>query len=128
MPNTTPRLPKSTTQKGLGYDHQVHRDRLLLRHVDGSICWWCGRKMFRDPTRNFDGKPLAADHSKSRALHGIAGNAADRLLHDLCNKQRGDGSRDDQRPALNPERQREFDAIDDTRELLGELVYFDWPA
>ncbi|GJJ23715.1 hypothetical protein [Mycolicibacterium mageritense] len=120
MPNTTPR-PKSTTQKGLGYDHQVHRDRLLLKHVDGKPCWWCGRKMFRDPSRNFDGKALNADHERSRAVYGTAGNAANRLLHDTCNKQRQDGSRDDQRPALTR-------TDTGSNELLGELFYFAWPA
>lgn len=124
MPNTTPRL--TTTQKGLGYDHQVHRDRLLLRHVDGSLCWWCARKMFREPTRNWDGKPLNADHERSRALHGVAGNSANRLLHDTCNKQRGDGSRDDQRPALNPDAASDLDAAAD--KLLGDLCYFAWPT
>uniref|UniRef100_A0AAU8GM67 HNH endonuclease n=1 Tax=Mycobacterium phage JustASigh TaxID=3158894 RepID=A0AAU8GM67_9CAUD len=128
MPNTTPRPPKTTTQKGLGWDHQLHRDRLLLRHVDGTLCWWCGRKMFRDPTRNWDGKPLHADHSRSRATHGTTGNPADRLLHDTCNKQRGDGSRDDQRPALDPTRQAALDAHAETRDVLGDLVYFAWPA
>jgi hypothetical protein len=125
VPNTSAR-PKSTTQKGLGYDHQVHRDRLLLRHVDGTLCWWCGRKLFREPSRNWDGKPLAADHSKARAIHGIAGNKADRLLHEICNKQRGDGSRDDQRPALNPDVVAAV--ATEALELLGPLVYFEWPA
>ncbi|WP_319456891.1 MULTISPECIES: hypothetical protein [unclassified Mycobacterium] len=125
MPNTTPRPPKSTTQKGLGYDHQVHRDRLLLRHVDGTPCWWDGRPMYREPSRNWDGKPLHAEHSKSRSIYGTAGNQADRLMHDTCNKQRGDGSRDDQRPALNPELLTELDT---SRELLGDLYYFAWPA
>ncbi len=53
--------------------------------------------MYRDAARNPDGGALAADHSHARA-HG--GTIADRLLHDLCNKARGDGSRDHQRPAL----------------------------
>ncbi len=84
--------------------------------------------MFRDPTRNWDGKPLHADHSRSRATHGTSGNPADRLMHDICNKQRGDGTRDDQRPALNPERQAALDSHAETREILGDLVYFAWPA
>lgn len=62
--------------------------------------------MFRDPKRNFDYNPtsdepgtgaLAADHTQARA-HG--GHKADRLLHGLCNKERGDGRRDHLRPAL----------------------------
>lgn len=124
MPNTTPRPPRSTTAKGLGYDHQVHRDRMLLRHVDGTPCFWDGRPMYREPARNWDGKPLHAEHSKSRSIYGTAGNHADRLMHDTCNKQRGDGSRDDQRPALNPT----LDELDGTLDVLGPLVYFAWPA
>ena len=122
MPNTSPK-PKTTTQKGLGHDHQVHRGRLMSRHVDGSRCWWCGRKMYRDPARNWDGKSLNADHERARARYGLSGNQANRLLHDTCNKQRGDGSRDDQRPALlgiDPEA-LEPDPV------LGRLVLA-WPA
>ncbi|CDZ92281.1 hypothetical protein QM787_04025 [Rhodococcus ruber] len=96
----------STTARGLGWSHQQQRARLLQRHVDGSPCWWCGRPMFRDRTVNFDYDPasedqtsgtLAADHSHARAT---GGTKADRLLHGLCNKQRGDGSRDHLRPAV----------------------------
>lgn len=138
MPNTTPRPSKTTTQRGLGWDHQLHRDRLLIRHVDGTLCWWCGRPMYRDPTRNWDYDPTAlargdrgsgvleADHERSRSTHGTGGNAPNRLLHRKCNRQRGDGSRDDQRPALHPDRQAELDN-DDSRALLGARVYFAWP-
>jgi hypothetical protein len=44
---------------------------------------------------------LAADHSVPRAA---GGQLADRLLHGLCNSERGDGARDDQRPALTGKR------------------------
>ena len=82
---------KTTTQRGLGWKHQKNRVRLLHKHRDGARCWWCGEPMYK-------AQDLAADHTKSRALHN--GTNADRLLHDLCNKQRGDGSRDHLRPAL----------------------------
>lgn len=88
---------RTTTARGLGWAHQEQRRNLLARHVNGASCWWCGRPMFKDDASNFDGEPLAADHSHARA-HG--GTIADRLLHATCNKQRGDGSRDTQRPAL----------------------------
>ncbi|QEA10846.1 HNH endonuclease [Mycobacterium phage Weirdo19] len=61
-------------------------------------------------------------------MHGTAGNHADRLMHDICNKQRGDGTRDDQRPALNPELVAELDAARGGLADLGDLGYFDWPA
>lgn len=97
---------------------------MLLRHVDGTPCWWDARPMYRDPKRNWDGKPLHADHSRTRAVHGTSGNQADRLMHDTCNKQRGDGSRDHLRPALNP---GGIDTDPDA-ELLGPRPYFQWPA
>ena len=82
---------------GLSWEHQKIRRNLLNRHRDGGKCWWCGIPMYRAAERNPDKLPLHADHSIARA-HG--GTKADRLLHDLCNKSRGDGSRDHQRPAL----------------------------
>lgn len=97
---------RNTTQRGLGWTHQKQRARLLTKHTDRTVCWWCGEPMYRDPKRNPDYDPrstdpdngkLAADHSHARA-HG--GTHADRLLHGRCNKERGDGSRDHQRPAL----------------------------
>lgn len=80
--------------------------------------------MYRDPFRNWDRKPLHADHSKTIARHGIGRTNADRLLHETCNKQRGDGSRDDQRPALT----NTDPAALGPDEGLGELVYFPWPV
>ncbi|GAB4582610.1 hypothetical protein Ntsu_04420 [Nocardia sp. IFM 10818] len=81
---------RTTTQKGLGWKHQQQRARLLAQLRDGDACWWCGLPMYRV-------QALAADHEQARA-HG--GTEAGRLLHELCNKQRGDGSRDHLRPAL----------------------------
>lgn len=103
MPNRSRGAPKrklTTTQQGMGWDHQQDRDKLLTRHIDGRRCWWCGRPMYRKPERNFDGRTLHADHSKSRSRYGIGRTRADRLLHDTCNRERGDGSRDNERPAL----------------------------
>ncbi|MFE3059112.1 hypothetical protein [Nocardia sp. NPDC059239] len=88
---------RTTTQKGLGWRHQQQRDALLARHRDGARCWWCDEPMYRDAARNVDGESLAADHSHARSQ---GGTKADRLLHGVCNKARGDGSRDHLRPAL----------------------------
>lgn len=127
------RTSKNTTQKGLGYDYRVHRARLLTRHVDGTPCWWCGRPMYRDRRKNWDynphamrkdGKPdtasgvLSPDHELARSQGGTNANVT-RLLHLTCNKQRGTGTRDDQRPALTHTHRPE-----DTQ--LGYRV-FDWP-
>jgi hypothetical protein len=80
----------TTTQRGLGWEHQKQRAALLRLHVDGTLCWWCGRPMYRSQN-------LAADHHVARAK---GGRKAGRLLHGPCNSERGDGSRDHLRPAL----------------------------
>lgn len=92
---------KSAHQRGLGYAHRKQRENLLRQHLDGAPCWWCGQPMYRLSDSNFDRAALEADHSISRS-HG--GTKADRLLHMTCNRERGDGTRDSQRPALGGER------------------------
>lgn len=82
--------PKTTTEKGLGWDHQQVAKELKRVHVEGTICWWCGEPMYLS-------QGLAADHSKARAK---GGTKADRLLHGPCNSARGKGERDHLRPAL----------------------------
>lgn len=87
----------NTTRKGLGWQHQLQRARLVERHVDGSPCYWCGRGLHLNPDLNWDGNSLEADHSIPRSQ---GGTIADRLLHRHCNRARGDGDRDHLRPAL----------------------------
>lgn len=94
------KLPSSTA-RGLGQHHRQARDALLRRLVDGSPCEWCAGPMFRDAGRNFDHAPLEADHVLARSR---GGHKATRLLHMTCNRQRGDGTRDDQRPAAQVDR------------------------
>lgn len=94
-----PKRGATTTELGLGWDHQKQRRRLLGKHRDGTPCWWCNQPMYRDPAKNWDGKPLEADHSKSRRDHGTK-HLADRLLCSTCNRQRGAGDRDNERPSL----------------------------
>lgn len=91
----------NTTSRGLGHIHQTQRRRLLYNHIDGTPCWWCDKPMYREAAKNWDSKPLEADHSKSRRDHG-PNQLADRLLHSQCNRQRGAGDRDHQRPAIQP--------------------------
>lgn len=88
---------KTTTEKGLGWAHQQAVARLLRKHVDGGLCWWCGLPMFKDRHRNWDGKTLAGDHTVPRVA---GGQLADRLLHGMCNSQRQDGRYDDVRPTV----------------------------
>lgn len=104
----------TTNQRGYGWhDHQLPRQRLLYNHKDGTPCWWCGRPMFKDKTRNHDHKPLARDHIEA---HGAKNRSTkERLLHYTCNSQRQDGSRDHQRPALRP-----------TPQAKGNTNQFQW--
>lgn len=75
---------KSTTQRGLGHDHQKQRERLLARLKDGDPCAWCGQPMTRE-------MELDADHELARSK---GGKRAGRLLHASCNRSRGAGDRD----------------------------------
>lgn len=95
---TTPskRPNRNTSRDGYGHRHREQRKRLIRAHVDGTPCWWCGEPMYRD-------QALDADHSTPLAAGAGAYARADRLLHASCNRQRGDGSRDHQRPALADE-------------------------
>lgn len=92
---------RTTTQRGLGWEHQKRRDQLLRNHVDGTPCPCqpgCGPAcpcassgglpMYRDAARNVDGRALEADHTIARAR---GGKAADRLLISTCNRSRGAG-------------------------------------
>ncbi|MEJ6013805.1 hypothetical protein WG936_08150 [Corynebacterium sp. H127] len=88
--------PLTTTEKGLGWEHQKARDALLAVHQDGTPCWWCAKPMFRDKRRNHDGLSLAADHEEARHY---GGTKPTRLLHGSCNSSRKQGDNDDQRPA-----------------------------
>lgn len=101
---STPAKPDRNKNRELGRAHRNDRAALIRTHRDGTPCWWCTRPMYRNAAANWDGRPLNADHTTSRAQHarnGATGRAkADRLLHETCNKERGDGSRDHQRPAL----------------------------
>ncbi|GFK19286.1 hypothetical protein KbCgl_18580 [Corynebacterium glutamicum] len=93
-----PKRAKSTTERGYGWQHQQARESLLRKHKDGSLCWWCGKPMYKDKTKNFDGKALARDHLEAEGAR--RGSHLDRLLHFTCNSQRQDGSNDHLRPAI----------------------------
>jgi len=95
----------TTTERGLGWQHQKQRARLLRAHIDGTPCPCdvveCGPAclcrgpaghlpMYKDADRNPDAKPLEADHSVARSL---GGKVADRLMLATCNNSRGNGTR-----------------------------------
>lgn len=56
--------------------------------------------MFREPGRNPDGFPLAADHVNAGGA--AKREQASRLLHFTCNSTRKDGDKDHLRPAVAP--------------------------
>lgn len=78
----------TTTERGYGYNHARRRDHLLYNHVDGTECDYCGRPMYRDKTKNFDGQALNADHKDADKTQ-LAG----RLLHGSCNKSMNSAER-----------------------------------
>jgi hypothetical protein len=107
---------RTTTERGLGYRHRKQVEYLLSIHIEGTICWWCAEPMFK-------AQGLQGDHSVPRCIAG-PNQLADRLLHGWCNAQRGDGSRDAERPALTGKplpRQTKHQAPD-----LGTLT-MRWP-
>src|ERR1700752_5318971 len=96
--------PKTTTEKGLGRRHQQASAGLFRKHTDGKACSWCGRPMYRDPTRNWDYDPESTNPNsgKLHAHHGGMSRAEavrkglpiplpNELLHGVCNIQLGDG-------------------------------------
>lgn len=94
----------STTERGYGWQHQKQRERLLRAHKDGAPCSHCGKPMYRDPARNFDGAPLEAQHADPLANHANKRRAplASELMHRHCNRSLGDGTRQTApRPAFN---------------------------
>ena len=76
-----PSKKKNTTAAGYGHNHQKHRDRLLYNLKDGEPCSYCGQPMYRDPSKNFDGAALEADHEQ-----GDKTRLAYRLIHRRCNR------------------------------------------
>lgn len=101
---------RTTTARGLGQRHRQQVAHLKSIHIEGTPCWWCGKPMFLR-----DG--LSGDHSVPRSR---GGTLADRLLHAACNSARGDGSRDDERPAITGKHQ------DDDTKPVGHTV-LKWP-
>lgn len=93
-----------TTERGYGWKHQQQRERLLRRHRDGAPCSHCGKPMYRDPARNFDGAPLEAQHADALANHEDKQRAplASELMHRFCNRSLGDGTRAVTPPGQTP--------------------------
>jgi 5-methylcytosine-specific restriction endonuclease McrA len=72
----------STTQRGLGADHQRRRAALIASGA--RICWLCGKAGSWDPA---DPDPLTADHVMPRAAGGRLSEL--RPAHRSCNSGRG---------------------------------------
>ena len=105
MPTQTRRKQAKTSARGLGWRHQQAVETLRRKHRDGSACDWCGRPLWLD-------RP--ATGITTRMVHRVSGTLTrpqrhhraeairlgkpiplpDRLLHQTCNIQRGDGGHD----------------------------------
>lgn len=64
-----------------GRDHQRARARLRHNLVDGTLCEYCGRPMFRNAEDNFDGRVVEADH-----INADTSRPPGRLIHHKCNR------------------------------------------
>ena len=64
-----------------GRDHQRARARLRHNLVDGTLCEYCGRPMFRNGEDNFDGRVVEADH-----INADTSRPPGRLIHHKCNR------------------------------------------
>ena len=86
---------KTRQQRGYGRRHEKQREKLMRNLKDGTPCPHCHRPLYKDPTKNFDGAPLEANHSNPLANHTNkqAAPLADELLHRRCNRSLGDYSR-----------------------------------
>lgn len=69
----------TTTQRGLGGDHQAERKRQLALLRDGDLCPFCWRGMYR-------GQLLDLDDWPGRAY---GGRQVKRLAHRSCNRRAG---------------------------------------
>lgn len=88
--------PKKTRQqRGYNRRHEKQRELLMRQLRDGAPCSHCGKPMYRDAAKNFDGAPLEANHSDPLANYENKQTAplADELLHRRCNRSLGDYSR-----------------------------------
>lgn len=72
----------TTAQRGYGGNHVKARDRLIYNLVEGSECEYCGRPMYTDKTKNFDGASLEADH-----IDRDKTQPPKRLIHRQCNRK-----------------------------------------
>lgn len=92
-----------TTERGYGWKHQQQRERLLRKHRDGAPCSHCGKPMYRDPAKNFDGAALEAQHAAALANYTDKQRAplASELMHRFCNRSLGDGKRETAPPSLS---------------------------
>lgn len=111
--------PKQAHKRGYDWTHRRNRQRLLYNLVDGTPCPGCGNPMYRDPTKNHDGAPLEADHTKDIKHHGPS--QADRLLCRTCNRARKDGH--DERLPINKAKREAEQRADASK---GQAIGWDW--
>lgn len=61
--------------------HKRARERLRFNLVDGELCEYCGRPMYREGAKNFDRRTVQADHLNADLSH-----EPQRLIHAACNR------------------------------------------
>ena len=72
-------VPRTTTQRGYGWEHQKARAAALDALVDGTPCPFCQQPMVRGMALDYDHYPPLA----------LGGGGVRRLAHARCNRQAG---------------------------------------
>jgi hypothetical protein len=81
MQRRGPLMPKpTTTERGLGWEHQQARALALAKLKPGTPCPYCSQGMYRD-------QALDLDHQVPRVYGGAKGPR--RLAHATCNRRDG---------------------------------------
>jgi len=70
----------TTTERGLGWEHQKRRKAAVAAFVPGTPCAYCGEPMWNV-------RQLDLDHVLPRAAGGARGPV--RLVHRACNRAEG---------------------------------------
>lgn len=76
----------TTTQQGVGWEHQKIVATLHRNHADGTLCDRCWQPMYRDPARNPDGRKLQGGHPHDRPRAVDKTSKATHLEHARCNE------------------------------------------
>jgi hypothetical protein len=76
----------TTTEQGLGWEHQQIVAQLFRDLVDGTLCDRCWRPMYHQDARNWDRRHLQGGHPHDRPRAIDRTSKATHLEHATCNE------------------------------------------